>query len=120
MEEQILNILKNLQSDMQEMKSDMQMLKTDMQEMKSEIATMKSDISDLKEQTKKNTDLIKALISRTDIISAELEGFKVNTAKEFGEIRAELKTINDRLDEHEFGYREHDYAIMRIKRKIGA
>ena len=106
MEEQILNILKNLQSDMQEMKS--------------EIATMKSDISDLKEQTKKNTDLIKALISRTDIISAELEGFKVNTAKEFGEIRAELKTINDRLDEHEFGYREHDYAIMRIKRKIGA
>ena len=113
MEEQILNILKNLQSDMQEMKYEITTMKSD-------IAAMKSDISDLKEQTKENTDLIKALISRTDIISAELEGFKVNTAKEFGEIRAELKTINDRLDEHEFGYREHDYAIMRIKRKIGA
>ncbi|MCE5287515.1 MAG: hypothetical protein LLG02_16960 [Pelosinus sp.] len=95
----------DLKSDVTILKSDVSSFKSDVTDLKSNMAATKDDIiaikSDMatKTQQNENTGFIQALISRTDIIDAKLDGLAVNTASKeaVAKIDAKLNVLNDRL-----------------------
>lgn len=61
--------------------------------------TLETKLGNLEGRTKENTDLIHALINRTDIIDAKLDGLTVSTASKeaLDQIDAKLDVLNARL-----------------------
>ena len=76
-------------------------------------------------QQKENTDMIGALIHRTDELSAAVEGLTVSIAKEFAEVKHELGKVNAKLDNLTDDFAilktktyDNDFEINRLKKKI--
>ena len=81
MEKEILQILKELQSDMSSMKSDM--------------SSMKSDMSSMKSALDEHSEILRALEHKTDVISAEQENLKHTVAEVMGEVKSIRKDLSN-------------------------
>lgn len=91
-------ILKQILLEVQGLSKRIDNLEGDMTSMKDDITFMKSDMA-TKIQQDESIGFIQALISRTDIIDAKLDGLVVNTASKeaVAKLDAKLNVLNDRL-----------------------
>ncbi|MDV3427365.1 MAG: hypothetical protein LIR50_09850 [Bacillota bacterium] len=87
MEKEILQILKELQSDMSSMKSDIT-------SMKSDITSMKSDMSSMKSTLDEHSEILRALEHKTDVLSAEQENLKHTVFEVMGEVKSIRKDLS--------------------------
>lgn len=81
MEKEILQILKELKSDMTSVKSDM--------------TSMKSDITSMKSALNEHSEILRALEHKTDVISAEQENLKHTVAEVMGEVKSIRKDLSN-------------------------
>lgn len=81
MEKEILQILKELQSDMSSMKSD--------------ISSMKSDMISMKSTLDEHSEILRALEHKTDVISAEQENLKHTVSEIMGEVKSIRKDLSN-------------------------
>lgn len=81
MEKEILQILKELKSDMTSVKSDM--------------TSMKSDITSMKSALDEHSEILRALEHKTDVISAEQENLKHTVAEVMGEVKSIRKDLSN-------------------------
>lgn len=109
MDNEVLDILKSLQEDMQFMKSDIKDLKSGIKDLKSDVEGLKSDVKGLKSDVKdlksevelikitqnEHTQILRALEHKTDVISAEQENLKHENAEIKGEIAAFKKDLSN-------------------------
>lgn len=81
MEKEILQILKELQSDMSSMKND--------------LSSMKSDMLSMKSTLDEHSEILRALEHKTDVISAEQENLKHTVAEVMGEVKSIRKDLSN-------------------------
>ncbi len=100
METQILDILKNIQSDISSMKSEMSSIKSEMSSMKSEMSSMKSEMSSMKSemssmksQLDENTQILKALEHNAEVNKSEHD----KIFNELAHIKGDIKEIKKDL-----------------------
>ena len=93
MEKEILEILKNMQSDIKNIKSDITSMKSDITSMKSDITSMKSDIADLKVKQEETYLIAKALEHSAQVNRAEHD----KMAHDIAEIKGEVASIRKDL-----------------------
>ena len=82
MDNEILDILKEMQGDIKSMQGDMKSMQGDMK-------LMQGDIKSIKTTQVEHTLILRALEHKTDVISAEQENLK----HEVAEIKGEVKSI---------------------------
>lgn len=71
MEKEILEILKNIQSDMTDMKGEILGIKNDMSDMKTEISGIKTEMTGMKSTLDEHTQLLRALEHSAQVNKAE-------------------------------------------------
>ncbi|MBU3155080.1 hypothetical protein [Clostridium estertheticum] len=82
MEKEILDILKEMQSDMKLMQGDIKSVQSDMK-------SMQDDVKSIKMAQEEHTQILRALEHKTDVISAAQENLK----HEVFEIKGEVKSM---------------------------
>lgn len=74
-------------------------------------------VDNIEGQQKENITILRALEHRAEENSAKIEGMCINNAKEFGEIKASINRLEEKIDDISLAVNEHEQAIFRLKRK---
>ncbi len=145
MENEILEILKVLQSNMNTMQSDMKTMQSNMNTMQSDMKAMQSDMKAMKNeqketnkslervqnktdiievQVKENTQILKALQHSSQVHKAGMDKFNIILAREAGELKKQIKNLENRICNLEETnklimemYGEHEVEIRKIRKK---
>lgn len=124
MEKEILEILKTMQSDMKTMKSDMKTMQNEQKETNKRLERVENKADIIEVQVKENTQILKSLQHSSQVHKAEIDKININLAKEAGELKKQIKNVEDRIDSIEETnksiiemYGEHEVEIRKIRRR---
>lgn len=124
MEKEILEILKTMQSDMKTMKSDMKTMQNEQKETNKRLERVENKADIIEVQVKENTQILKVLQHSSQVHKAEIDKININLAKEAGELKKQIKNVEDRIDSIEETnksiiemYGEHEVEIRKIRRR---
>lgn len=124
MEKEILEVLKVMQSDIKTMQSDMKTMKNEQKETNKRLERVENKTDVIEVQVKENTQILKALQHSSQVHKAEIDKFNITLVKESGELKKQIKNVEDRMSSLEETnksimemYGEHEVEIRKIRRR---